>query len=227
MKPLRIDFELETPIRAPAYPVHFDGVLAWAAVQDGLENGIPMEEAQNALPLAQDGEGADAVWKASWIRFAPGPRDSMVFTRPFRVQDVVLDNGRAYHERRAEKWDAEISSSAFKAYLITVPLRYSKFASAWCVGDKDGIERLLKEHVTHLGKLSRLDLGRIRSFSVNDDQDASRLWAWRTMSRQMDGYARAFETVRAPYWKRENRREAWVPMSFSEKSGKEPDKNAG
>lgn len=212
MKPLRIDFELETPIKAPNYPIHLDGLLAWATVQEGIERGIPMEEAQERLPLERDGEGGDAVWKASWIKFSPGQRDSMFFTRPFRVHQVALDNGRAYHYKRVRNWKPETSSSAFKSYLITVPLRHSRFATAWCVGDKAEIERLLKKHVTHLGKLSRLDLGRIRSFTVNEDPEAASLWEWRTQARCMPGYAQAFETVRAPYWKRENRRQAWVPM---------------
>lgn len=214
MKPLRIDFELETPIKAPNYPIHLDGLLAWAAVQEGLEHGAPMEEAQENLPLERDGEGADAIWKASWIKFSSGPRDSLVYTRPFRVHDIALDNGRAYHQKRIQKWDGEISSSAFKAYLITVPLRHSRFASAWCIGDKTEIERLLKKHVTHLGKLSRLDLGRIRSFTVNEDAEAADLWTWRTLAKPQPGYAQAFETVKAPYWKRENRRHAWVPSGF-------------
>lgn len=212
-KPLRIEFTLANPVKAPSHPIHLDGLLAWAAVQEGIDAGVPMEIAQEQLPLARQGADGDAVWMASWIEFSPGERDSLVITRPFRVQDVVADNGRSFHELRKQKWDSDMRSSPYKAYIMTFPLRHARAARAWCIGEPVEVERLLKTHITHLGKLARLDLGRIANISVTEDIEAYEKWRWRSMPWALPGYARAFETIRAPYWKRENRREAWVPLS--------------
>lgn len=214
-KPLRIDITLINPIKAPNHPVHLDGLLAWAAVQEGLNEGVPFDIAQERLPLSAHGEGADSVWMASWIEFGPGERDSMVMTRPFRLNDVIADNGRSFHEVRKQLWGSDISSSPYKAYIMRVPLRHVRTASAWCIGDPAEIERLLKTHITHLGKLGRIDLGRIREIVVSEDESAHQKWQWRTLPWPVDGYAMTFETTRAPYWKRENRREAWAPQTLS------------
>lgn len=213
MEPLRIDFALATPLRIPEHPVHFDGVLAWAAVQDGMERGIPMEEAQNRLPLDRHGDGESSVWMASWIDFDAGPRSLYPITRPFRVTDVVMDMGRSFKQLRRADWSGEMSSSVNKAYLLQHPIRHVSQARAWCVGDREEIERLLTTWVTHLGKLARLDMGRIASIVVTPDQEAPSKWRRRALPWEEAGYLRTYETIHPPYWKRENRREAWVPAA--------------
>jgi CRISPR type IV-associated protein Csf3 len=212
MEPLRIDFTLVTPMRIPEHPIHFDGVLAWAAVQDGMDRGIPMEEAQENIPLGRQGERDEAVWMASWINFAPGPRSIYPITRPFRLTDLVMDMGRSFKQLRRAEWKSEMSSSVNKAYLLQHPVRHVTEAHAWCMGNRAEIERLLSTWVTHLGKLSRLDMGRINTATVTSDPAASEKWRLRSLPWQEDGYVRAYETVKPPYWKRENRREAWVPL---------------
>lgn len=212
MKGYRIDFLLATALRVPEFPLHLDSVLAWAAVQEGLEKGLEINEAQELLPLAREGQGDTAVWKASWVEFGPGARDSFVITRPFRLNEVVEDMGQVFSEVRRQKWDGEIASSPNKAYFITVPTRHVKKAQAWFVGDKEGVELLL-QRVTHLGKLSRLDCGRIHCFTVTEDATALDRWKRRVITWPEPGYRRTIETTKPPYFRRDLRREAWVPSA--------------
>lgn len=216
MKPLKITFELDTPIRIPEYPIHFDGVLAYATVQDGLNRGQTVEEAQEALPLQEHEAGEARVWKASWIDFSPGERFSLPIQRTFDLTQTVLDGGRVYHKLRREGWAGEISSSPYKAYLFNEPLRMSNRATAWCVGDADAIASLLDQHVAYLGKLARIGMGRIRSIDIAEDAQAAMLWMRRTLpfDPSIPGYTKVFETCRAPYWRRENRKIAWAPIAM-------------
>lgn len=211
MTPLRIDFHLETPVKVPEYPIHLDGVLAWAAVQEGVLQGISMEEAQKHLPLEIARQDEHEVWKASWIDFSHGPRMAYPMSRPFEVQSIILDMGHAYKWKRRNKWDEYVDSGVNKAYLFTHPVRLSSMARAWCVGDKDQLNYLLNTWITHLGKLARLDMGRIKDITIMEDKRALDRWSWRTLPWPKENYISVYETTSPPYWKRENRQKAWIP----------------
>lgn len=216
MQPLKITFELMKAVHVPEYKVNLDGLLAFACVQEYVteDSGISIEDAHDMLPLAKAESDGMWVWQSSDINLAEGEHSSITIQRTFDLYATVLDNGERYKAVRREDWSGTISSSPHKAYLFKEPMRHSPFATAYCVGDKEKIEYLLNKHITHLGKYSRIDAGRIRQISVEEDQSALVKWQERIMPWLPDGvdkshYAKVFETTSPPYWKRENRQVAF------------------
>lgn len=225
--PLRVEFNLATAVIVPDTPILLDSLIAFASVQEGLESGIGYSVSQEQLPL----DFRDGIWKASYVDFSPGFRETFHSIRSFDVNTVVLNldipikpekkaSALPYQEGiisgiRRGNWGSEVSSSTNKAYLFINAARHSIRATAYCIGDPDRIQYLLEKHLTHLGKMSRIDMGRIKSISVTPDHEATKLWENRPLPYPLDGYAMAFETLRPPYWKRENRTEAWVPLKRS------------
>jgi CRISPR type IV-associated protein Csf3 len=225
--PLRIDFDLVTAVIVPDMPLLLDSLIAFAAVQEGMEKGIDYAVSQEQLPLGCD----SGVWQASYIDFSLGFRETFHSNRRFDVNETVLaldipdnDKKRAsslpYQNGiisgiRRDKWGSEASSSVNKAYLFINAARHSARAAAYCIGNPDEIRYLLDKHVSHLGKQSRIDMGRIQRITITEDAEGLERWKHRPLPYPVDGYAKTFETLRPPYWKRENRQEAWVPLKKS------------
>jgi CRISPR type IV-associated protein Csf3 len=216
VKPLKITFRFATASKVPEYPINLDGLLAYACVQEYafVENStVSIDDAHEMLPLEKDEKLG--VWKSSNIQFEHGERQNLIIQRTFDLNEVVNDNGVRFKALRRNKWDAESSSSSNKAYLFAEPMRLSPSATAYCIGDAEKIAYLLNKHITHVGKYARIDAGRVTSITVEESDQADKYWLNRTLAKLPEvflfQYAKAFETVKPPYWKRENRQVCYVP----------------
>lgn len=212
MHPLKIEFRLQTAVKVPEYPINLDGLLAYACVREYVDsNQMTLEEAHNALPLEKE----DGVWKSSNVIFKPGQRAIKHINRVFNVYETIEHNGVRYKALRRNKWDSEGSSTVNKAYLFAEPMRLFPSAHAYCIGDKEKIEYLLNKHITHIGKYSRIDAGRISSITVSVDDDARKMWEYRTLPILRDNdfnYAKTLETLSPPYWDKTKRVECYTPI---------------
>lgn len=205
MEPFRVAFHFVTPVRAPDAPIHLDALLAWAAV-DAAGGDL---SAQEDLPLARHETDSGWVWKASRLVFRDiHGRGVMPSIRAFRMGEWADERGRYYAGGRENKFKS--GTGPYKAYMFSHPLLVAGRAEAWGIGDRIEIERLLLR-VSHIGKLRRLDLGRISAFQVGLCEEAERLWRLRVMPEPADGYRRVVSPLRAPYWDRSKRVAAWEP----------------
>jgi len=207
MQPLAIRFSLITEMILPEAPIHLDALLAWAAV-DAAGGDLA---AQDALPLdrhtAEDGAW---VWKASMLATSPVEiRNNVPMVRSFEPWQSGMDKGEVYEGGPNVM---TTGTGPYKAYIFTRHSGLIKEARAWCVGDLEKVTALLSR-LTHIGKLSRLDFGRIESVDVKADEDTN-AWKFRVIPWEADGYDKTHECVRPPYWKRENRVVAWRPRAL-------------
>ena len=70
MKPLRIAWQLATPIIVPDAPIHLDSVLSWARVDEATQAGEADPLAfQHDLPLERLTTPSSWCFKASWLTF--------------------------------------------------------------------------------------------------------------------------------------------------------------
>lgn len=207
MQPLHIVFRLSTPMRAPEAPIHLDALLAWSAVHAG---SVPDLTRQDKLPLdiyrAADGAW---VWKASQLVFQTGHRQSLPMTRRLDIDECARDQHVRFDAPRLNVLTP--GTGPFKSYAFRSPLVDVNEAHAWCVGDKADIIDLLRR-ITHVGKLARIDCGRVANVDVLDDPDPSaERWTIRTMPDARPSFNAAIATLRPPYWQREARVSAWEP----------------
>lgn len=205
MKPLKLVFRLATPVVEPEYPIHLDAVLAYAAVTaaDGDLN------AQESLPLAKETNGQDWVWRASALRFDNGLTQIRYFTRKTDVEEIAEWQGDMIRNRGDK---VSLASGPFKNYFMFFPVRHASQAVAYCMGDKEGIAKLLQK-ITNLGKRTRLGFGKITSIEITEDVAAEQNWQARVIPwepKEKSSYTKAICGYKPPYWSIENRKMCWI-----------------
>lgn len=209
MRPLEIRFRLVTMMRAPELPLHLDALLAWAAVD---EAGGDLE-AQWSLPLAKFAHQSNEdrwVWQASRVIPITINRQTMPTIRTFDPVQWAIDKDQVYVGGPNKLTPG---TGPYKSYQMVAQMLQAPEAVAWCVGNPDRIGALLAR-VPTIGKLGRLDCGRIGSVAVLDDPHPSReRWRLRTMPVRGDDYYAAQMVLRPPYWRRSDAEGAFEPKA--------------
>lgn len=97
------------------------------------------------------------------------------------------------------------------------PVVHVDTLTAFCVGDAERIEALLRRHLHFIGKRARLGHGQILEMSFLEDPGALRLWEQRVLpwQRRPDDL-RVQSPLRPPYWQGERAVECWAPMHPTE-----------
>lgn len=217
MLPLRVEWKLTGPWCPPAYPIHLDGLVAWAVVARKMGANIgddaDFDEMQSDLPFERDGE----VWKASIVR----PRRVLHAERRLmtcRTPELLLSDlseQDKLHGRKMTKIDTvrgPLKNAAFYSTAQTVD-----GLVAWCVADPDALADLLGD-IKAIGKRRRLGFGHVAvdGLSIVDDPSAHELWRRRNLpARPADGgetYVEIINRLTPPYWRTDGRRVVWTPL---------------
>lgn len=158
MQPLKIVWELASPVAARTYPLHLDSLLAKvkvvrAEMMGGYDN--PYSEQDN-LPLERVGE----VWKASQLVFTPLSEPFLLpFIRKASTVEFAADSGTRYEAGNKNKFT--IGTGKYKAFDLRLQVQPMKQAVAWCIGDREQIEDLLQD-ITSLGKWHGKGQGKVK-----------------------------------------------------------------
>jgi CRISPR type IV-associated protein Csf3 len=215
--PLRVEFTIETPMLVPRCPIMLDGLLAFGAVQRSHKQGRRDFSAQEELPLARFGAGADWVWQASALHIEYSSDSFAVNrTRPFQFHDWVGESGRVWEVGSRDILNA--ATGPMKGYLLRDEVAWVKRCVAWCIGDADDVSALLSELVG-VGGLVRLGWGRLKGVAVVPDPAAAELWRRRVfpvaIPKPGDDWALGTAAIRAPYWMRGHQGPAWELIDTS------------
>lgn len=205
MEPLRVELTLQTPMIEPAFPIHLDALLAWAAVEEATElsRRDPLT-AQEELPLQRVGE----VWAASALQFTQVATPTTTFTTKRTDVGLIADSLNTGAVTRAAN-KLSLNSGPFRQALTFHQTRQPESAVAWCVGERSDIERLL-DRISYLGARRRLGHGEIGSRIVSTDKSAHTRWKERIMPEPADGYFPVRAVLSPPYWDRTREKNAWV-----------------
>lgn len=219
MTPLRVTFHLASAVVEGDYPIHLDDLIAWATVDEKLQGARPddpsLSDAQYEaliadLPLSKlEGADGQSVWAASQISFdKPEGRGMRMFVRRTDTDTLSQLVGDGQVIRRGDQ--INLATGPDKNYLLQIPFITVGTATAWCIGEKVAIERLLAR-VHYLGKKRSQGFGRVLSVSVDEAPEAAeRVWV-RHLPWPRDGYHPARVAVRPPYWSPKNEVDAWIP----------------
>ena len=236
--PLRVTFNLVTPIVAPVYPIHLDSLIAYGVTQTKLaalrSSGGPAGEMDNtlvrsladSLPLAREVRGDDWVWKASAlipseirfqsIRMMTRKSDPYEFAKRIERDEIklssrattMISNGAPYTFNLIKQTGIPTPR------LMFYPVQHVASFVAWCVGEIDEIEDLLNPEngiITSIGKSRRISHGIIQSVSIEEDPEAHTQWLRRVLPWPEEGYVSVDAATRPPYWAPENRKTAFMP----------------
>ena len=211
MEPLRIDWDIATPYCHGTHgvPLHLDGLLAWVVAGRAMANAKDATRAIADLPLGRYGNGDDAVWQASQLIVVPV--DSVHLEAITRIGD-----NNVVAARRGRAWTGAtnvipIASGPMKAYAVRLTVQNVTRIAAYCIGDADAINDLLRD-ITSLGAVRRNGYGVVRGYTVTRDDSASERWRWRSMPAPQDGYEPVHGALRPPYWDRRTHRQVWRPL---------------
>ncbi|MCW5296468.1 type IV CRISPR-associated protein Csf3 [Verminephrobacter eiseniae] len=213
MDALKVTFTFTSPVVMDSeYPIHLDALVAWCVADEAESFGAPDpwaagDDLSHALGKT-DASDAVWVWQASRLHFVPA--SERVMMNMIRRCDPLLymegfDRGLIDTKRKS----INSRSGQERAYQFLMPYQWFERAEAWCLGDRETLEEVLKR-LRFIGKLSRNGFGVIKDVLVESDEQAIDRWKVRTLPRSMEGaanvmYVHSFQCLRAPYWKKPNR----------------------
>ncbi len=204
---LRIDFELSDEVTEMAYPLHLDGLIAYAATEENQGDWRNI-----TLPLAQQ----DGIFKASAIHFVRGGR-RLIQRVQKTDEDLIVAGPGSYLSAGRKREQFNLSSGEFKNSLYFTPCFDCYNAYAFCVGEKDKIQYLLSKYIRTIGPHGRLGKGRIANITISEDVTAEQRWKERVLTwcPNVDDYHPIQSAVTFPYWKPENIQSGWIHNSVA------------
>lgn len=227
MEALAITFTFCQPVvRDSEHPIQLDALLAWAVAQEAEEFGSDnaWSDADDLSHLLERSSAQEEglehpdqwVWKASQLVFTPTTERFMQsMVRKLEPEAYSDAYGRDLIQGRGRTY-INSGSGQERAYQFLMPYQWMEKATAWCVGDAQGIREALSR-LHGIGKLTRNGYGQIRDIEIQTDERAAELWRQRILPAGMRGtpgvpYAPAMHCLRAPYWKKTSRQVAQEPV---------------
>lgn len=227
MDPLKVTFELGTPMVPSAYPIHLDALVAYAITAKALAAGGDLDGVQkvrslaDALPFASETRDGKKVWQASaLIQESVSVSGIRMWTRKTDPYDYAarMANGDIKSRTKMDemkpyalKIDTQrgILKNAFQFY----PVKMVNKAVAWCIGDIDELENLLQPEsgwLTHIGARGRVGHGLVQRVTIEPDPLAQQNWKLRVLPwQESDEYYPIQAAFQPPYWAAENRTQAY------------------
>ena len=218
---LKITFHMSSPIGGSLPWISFDSILAYAVLADILGPDVTDLSSPRAnelipipIPVGERGEDEKRYYAASFGVYEASEAVSRYRKRWDERYDDLVD----FWPKRAAK--VQIDGLHFKARDLPLVYRTCDQLIFYVRGNQPEIERLLKEHITHVGKLRGHGWGRIARYEYElMEEDQSCWWGGHpTRPIPMNGEDRPALRVshcgfRPPYWAPQNQTMCWVPGS--------------
>ncbi len=224
--PLRLTWQLASPITVGAYPLHLDALVAFALAQDTAqrENSVQDFNATLDLPLGiETRDGKQCVKASAVLPTEPGEHSMRMWTRKSDPYDYAVRLQAGQFDVRTKfplkphgiKFDTQ--RGTFKQMFKFFAVRQVRTVQAWCVGDMDRLAELLAPEaglITYLGAKSRMGYGRITDFDIQHDEAAHQNWTKRILPWPTPNGIEVEAASALPYWEVKNRGLAYVDPSL-------------
>lgn len=235
MRPLRITARMAEPVVYIGDGMAFDGILAAAWMRDlPYELTSKWPTASRDEPWLRDLELPLAKWQTPYDGDCEsrlrdpmtgsvwGWRASSVFADWSVSTRVEVRKRPPLHEMKdwSDAVDVNISAGRFKAHDLKLPARFASVLTWFAVGRPKPVLRVLRNHITALGRKVGHGNGRVLEWQVEDWHDDWSVQVGETLSRPMPrGFAPgpvARRGVRAPYWHPSRQLDCVVPLDLRE-----------
>lgn len=227
--PFRVEFDLCAPLETDFVPVHLDGLLAWAYLQEEVTAYL-----NNERPNAPNPADVNSDLYAS----LPLRREQGVYCASMILPSEVVGSSVRYFVRGSDAeslatFGIRESSGAgtlirnmknvraiqtqrgpLKSVFETRQVQHVPMCLAYGVGDIEVIHKLLTNHVTGLGKNRAKGYGSVSEIRVIEDKEGLENWKMRAMARPFEGSMPMISPTRPPYWNKSLRVIAHVPKAI-------------
>jgi CRISPR type IV-associated protein Csf3 len=225
MDPLRVEFDLVTPMVLPAMPIHLDALLAYAATEDSMRYGSGSDRVRDlAIPtlesiLGKHEQEGEWVWMASaLLPQEVGNTSLRMWTRKTDPYDIAerMENGQIHTRAKfpLEKpfaLNIDTVRGQLKNHFKHYAVREVGNLIAWCVGDAEEIHDMLDTYISHIGHRRRSGHGQVSAIRVVEDNAAHSQWKLRILPWQEIGYQPMQAACQPPYWAVENKKTVYCP----------------
>lgn len=224
----RLDVELGTPVAASDPFIHLDSFLAYAAGIESvgydelqqLDENDPPEYFTDEMPLDTYVWQDDWVWASSAAQIAtpdgPAAETGRWNTTRWRKRfDIDL-------EHQVKRTQVNTTSGQFKSYNAALPYNATDKLIFFFEGDPDVVGRLIRHHISGIGKKQSQGFGFIRDIAVQEAEEmTSAIYHDGHVLRSLpasflDGTPTDLlierRTVRPPYWHVDNQTLAVPPF---------------
>lgn len=216
---LKITFQMTSPIGGSLPWISLDSILAYAVLADLLGPDVTDYSSPRAnelvpipIPVEERGEQDKRYYAASLGIFEAPEAVSHYRKRWDERYDDLVEFG----PKRAAK--VQIDGLHFKARDLPLVYRTCDRLTFYVSGNQQETERLLKEHITHVGKLRGHGWGRIGQIDIEPMAYDWSCWQDGKPTRPVpvSGDDRPELSVsycgfRPPYWAPQNQTMCWVP----------------
>lgn len=232
MQALKVTFKLASPLLLDSeYPIHLDGLLAYACVKEMEDGGdvdcwAKADEALANILEKTGGNNNEWVWKASklftvnsssillsnQIRKSDPEMYFMDLNSPSNPSGVWVSGFNKNGSERTinpETFKINTASGQRRGYQWLAASQWASEINAYAIGDLDAVEYYLNQYIRHIGKVGRNGFGRVASIEVTphscDDDWRLRVLPAHEKGKEGAAYAPVMACLRAPYWRKTDR----------------------
>lgn len=228
-EPLHITFSMKSPIAVTDY-IHFDALIWHAVIEENLGmafwNQTGEENYDTLLPLMPIVQSFHREKVKHWQTGEP-----LAITRKYYACSVgfyekgFVEGVTAWRKRcdfPPELGKVDLKRGLYKAYDMPLTYVSAPEVTFYAVGNKEEIEKLLTEHISHIGKkrsqgygyISKIVIKTIKSdYSVFRDKTLQRPIPAEGCPHQFAEPLQAYYAYRPPYWRIGNLTPCYMPGS--------------
>lgn len=207
IEPFIVEFTLVTGRMIPNQVAHFDSLLAWCAVQEGYNLKLPNPIAeQENLPLAKvHGTNGEWCWRASALHgVRNGGTQPVHYYRPYQLRDIAEAKDKYWTGKKIDV--LLMGTGSMKSFALIDAQAFTPSVVAVGYGDIQAIEKLLKKHITHIGRQHRNGYGEVKKIEVRKaTEEQAQFWNRRTLPQSLENYRsedhrEGVSPLHPPYW---------------------------
>ncbi|MPQ69349.1 hypothetical protein [Pseudomonas sp. MWU12-2323] len=217
---LRITVTLSTPMVEPNNLLHLDGLLAALRVRQAeaaTDEPVDPLEVQHDIPLERyTSPSMEWVFKASAFRLHR-ETETRMWMQSGRMDLVRVAEDRQSGLLKLRAAKPNLAGGYFKSSAYHNPILWAGL-EAYCVGDKQAIESLLKD-CDQVGGRRGVGSGKVQSIEVCTISEEECNWMYRALPVDTDlavqgEYATSMKGLRPPYWDRTQHLPVLTPLDF-------------
>lgn len=230
MQLLKVTFRLAGKYIPPEIGggIHLDGLLAAMKVARAIQNkeigpGGDIRSLQSLDGIIDVAKYEDSnVYKASIIRVPTIDSEQLTLTRRTEIDAICLgtvgEGGFLLNNGNKNKID--LGKGQYRNWVFYLPTsEVMGEAIAYCVGDKDKIEDLLRD-VRHIGRKGTIGYGKVMAIKVEEALNDGDKWLDRHLPLEAEivhmhvgeSHAHSHGSITAPYWDRSLHQEILIPL---------------
>lgn len=213
--PVRVDFDLRTPMVVYAGVKTLDALLSWAAVERAKFNGSLQEwsdQHQHGLQIHRVGQSWCPMASELDVEWA-SEAEPLHYVKRQKLEPYALAWGDGVLKKRPA---FDSARGTTKAGSMFVSIRWVKAIRAWAMVDDLAVFEGLVPWITHIGKLHHKDFGAVRAATVTVDEQARSKWMRRPLpvgsEHLSDSHVMVMGKLQSPYWQRTGFEPVFVPV---------------